>query len=80
MTKPLSLDLGRRAIAAIDAGLSRRAAATPLGAAPSAAATRRRLARSTGPGRRRSGRIEAPGPAILAMAEETPDVARVEIA
>ena len=87
MCKPLSLDLRRRVIAAIDAGLSCRAAAARFGIAPSAAVKWHRRWRDTGSvapcaqgGDTRSGRIEALGPAILAMAEETPDVTLVEVA
>ena len=87
MTKPLSLDLRRRVIAAIKAGVSCRAAAARFGIAPSAAVKWRRLWLETGSvapraqgGDTRSGRIEALGPAILAMVEETPDITLVEIA
>jgi transposase len=87
MTKPLSLDLRQRVIAAIEAGMSCRAAAERFGIAPSAAVKWRRLWLETGSvapraqgGDTRSGRIEAVGPAILAMVAETPDVTLVEIA
>ncbi len=87
MTKPLSLDLRQRLIAAIEAGLSCRAAAARFSVAPSSAVKWHRLWRETGSvaprgqgGDTRSGRIEAVGPAILAMAEETPDITLVEIA
>ncbi len=87
MTKPLSLDLRQRVIAAIDAGISCRAAAARFGTAPSAAVKWRRLRLETGSvapraqgGDTRSGRIEAVGPAILAMVDETPDITLVEIA
>ena len=87
MTKPLSLDLRQRALDAIEAGLSCRAAAARFGIAPSAAVKWRRLRRETGSaapralgGDTRSGRIEALGPAILAIVEETSDITPVEIA
>lgn len=87
MTKPLSLDLRQRVIAAIDAGLSCRAAAARFGIAPSAAVKWHRRWLDTGSiaphaqgGDTRSGRIEALGPAILAMVEETPDITLDEIA
>jgi transposase len=87
MTKPLSLDLRQRVIAAIKAGTSCRAAAERFGIAPSAAVKWRRLWLETGSvapraqgGDTRSGRIEAHGPAILAMVDETPDITLVEIA
>lgn len=87
MTKPLSLDLRQRVMAAIDAGMSCRAAADRFGIAPSAAVKWRRLWLETGSvapraqgGDRRSGRIEALGPAILAMVDERPDITLVELA
>ena len=87
MTKPLSLDLRQRVIAAIGAGLSCRAAAARFGIAPSAAVKWHRRWRDTGSvapraqgGDTRSGRIDALGPAILAMVEEAPDITPVEIA
>ena len=87
MTKPLSLDLRQRVIAAIEAGLSCRAAAARFGIAPSAAVKWRRRWLETGSaapraqgGDMRSARIEAVGPAILAMVEKTPDITLVEIA
>jgi len=86
MTKPLSLDLRQRVIAAIEAGLSCRAAASRFGIAPSAAVKWHRRWRDTGSvapqaqgGDTRSGRIEAVGRAILSMVEETPDITLVEI-
>ena len=87
MTKPLSLDLRQRVIAAIAAGQSCRAAAARFGVAPSAAVKWHRRWRDTGSvvpqaqgGDTRSGRIEALGPAILGMVEKTPDITLVEIA
>jgi transposase len=87
MTKPLSLDLRQRVIAAIDAGMSCRAAAARFGIAPSVAVKWRRRWLDTGSvaplrqgGDTRSGRIEACGAAILAMVEATPDITLAEIA
>lgn len=87
MTKPLSLDLRQRVIAAIEAGMSCRTAAARFGIAPSVAVKLRRLWLETGSvvpralgSDRRSGRIEAAGPAILAMVAEMPDITLIEIA
>ncbi len=87
MTKPLSLDLRRRVIAAIEAGMSCRAAAARFGIWPSAAVKWRRLCRETGSaapraqcGDTRSGRIDALDDAIFAMVEETLDITLAEIA
>ena len=86
MTKPLSLDLRRRVIGAIIAGMSCRAAAARFGIAPSVAVKWRRLWLETGSvaaraqgGDTRSGRIEAVGGEILAMVAEAPDITLVEI-
>ena len=75
--EPLSLDRRERVIAAIDAGMSCRAAAARFGIAPSAAVKWRWLETgSVAPlaqgGDTRSGRIEACGAAILALVETTP--------
>lgn len=87
MTKPLSLDLRQRVIAAIKAGMSCRAAAARFGIAPSAAVKWRRLWHETGSvapraqgGDRRSDRIEALGSAIFAMVEEAVHITLAEIA
>jgi len=87
MTKPLSLDLRERVIAAIDAGMSCRSAAARCGIAPSVAVKWRRRWLDTGSvaplaqgGDTRSGRIEACGAAILAMVEATTDTTSAEIA
>ena len=86
MTKPLSLDLRRRVIDAINAGMSRRAAASRFGISPSAAVKWHRLWRETGAvepraqgGNTRSGRIDALDDAIFAMVGETPDITLAEI-
>lgn len=86
MTKPLSLDLRERVIAAIDAGMSCRSAAARFGIAPSVAVKWRRRWLDTGSlaplaqgGDTRSGRIEACGAAILAMVEAMPDITLPDI-
>lgn len=87
MTKPLSLDLRRRVVDAIDAGQSRRAASARFGIAPSAAVKWHRLWRETGSvaprpmgGDKRTSRIEALGSAIFAMVEEAVHITLAEIA
>ena len=87
MTRPLSLDLRRRVIEAIQAGMSCRAAAERFGIAPSAVVKWRRLwlvmgsvAPRTQGGDLRSGRIEAVGDTILAMVDGSPDITLAEIA
>ena len=87
MTKPLSLDLRRRVIDAINGGMSCRGAAARFGIAPSAAVKWHRLWRETGSvaprrmgGDKRSGRIEALGEVILAMVGAEPDITLAEIA
>jgi transposase len=87
MTKPLSPDLRLRVVGAIDAGMSRRAAADRFGVAPSVAVKLHELWRRTGSveprpqgGDRRSKRIEAHAETILALVSETPDITLVEIA
>jgi transposase len=87
MTRPLSLDLRKRVVDAINAGQSCRAAAARFGIAPSAAVKWRRLWRETGSvapraqgGDKRSNRIEALGPAIFAMVEEAVHITLAEIA
>jgi len=86
MTKPLSLDLRRRVTAAIEAGMSCRAAAARFGIAASVAVKWRQLWRETGSvapraqgGDMRSGRIEACGATILAMVDDAPDITLAEI-
>lgn len=87
MTKALSLDLRRRVIDAIDAGMSCRAAAARFGIAASAAVKWHRLWRETGSvaplaqgGDKRSGRIEALAGAIFAMVEAASHITLAEIA
>jgi transposase len=86
MGKPLSMDLRERVIGAIDAGLSRRAAAARYGIAPSTAIRWDIERRATGSfaakpqgGDMRSGRIEAHAEVIHAALEETPDITLAEL-
>lgn len=86
MTKPLSPDLRLRVVGAIDAGMSRRAAADRFGVAASAAVKLYELWQRTGSveprpqgGDKRSKRIEAHAEVILALVAETPDITLVEI-
>ena len=87
MTKPLDLDLRLRVVGAIDAGMSRRAAADRFEIAPSAAVKWHQLWQRTGSveprpqgGDKRSKRIEAFAEVILALVADTPDITLVEIA
>jgi len=87
MTKPLPPELRLRVVGAIDAGMSRRAAADRFGIAPSAAVKWHELWKRTGSveprpqgGDKRSKRIEAHAEVILALVAETPDITLEEIA
>jgi transposase len=88
MTKPLSLDLRRRIIRAVEEeGMSRRAAAARFGVAPSTAVELVRQWKATGNceaqpqgGDRRSGRIEAHSAHLLALVKSEPDITLEEIA
>jgi transposase len=86
MTKPLSNDLRERIVAAVDGGMSRRAAARRFGVSESAAI--KLLARwqekgSIAPralgGDRRSGPLEAHAEELLELVEETPDLTLAEL-
>ena len=87
MTKPLSLDLRRRIIRAVEEeGMSRRAAAARFGVAPSTAVELVRQWKATGSceacpqgGDRRSARIEAHSAQILALVKAEPDITLEEI-
>ena len=86
MGKPLSMDLRERVIAAIDQGLSRRAAAERYGIAPSTSIRWDNERRATGSfapkpqgGDMRSRRIEAHAEVIHAVLEETPDITLAEL-
>ena len=87
MTRPLSDDLRRRVVTAVDDGMSRRGAGKRVGIAPSTAIKWVRAWRLTGSyrpraqgGDRRSQRIEARAEVVLALVEETPDMTLAEIA
>ena len=87
MTRPLSDDLRRRVVTAVDGGMLRRGAAKRFGSAPSTAIKWVRAWRLTGShrprpqgGDRRSQRIEARAETVLALVEETPDMTLAEIA
>lgn len=85
MAKPLSADLRARVIAAVDGGLSRRAAAARFGAAAASAVRWVREWRETGAARarqqggdRRSHRIEAYRDIILTAIESQVDISRTD--
>lgn len=87
MTKSLSKDLRSRVIAAVDGGLSRRAAAARFGVGAASAIRWVREWRETGTtcakpqgGDRRSHRIEAYRDVILAAIEEQTDITLIEMA
>ena len=88
MTKPLSLDLRRRVIRAVEEeGMSRRATATRFGVAPSTVVELVRHWKNTGScaalaqgGDKRSARVEAHSDEILALVEARPDITLTEIA
>jgi transposase len=86
MTKPLSVDLRERVVAAVDGGLSRRKAAERFGVSISSAIRWTSQLRRTGDvrprrvgGDKRSKRIEAHAPVILSAVEEKPDVTLAEL-
>ena len=87
MTQPLSNDLRRRVVVAVDGGMLRRGAAKRFGIAPSTAIKWVGAWRRTGSyrprakgGDNRSHRIEARAAVVLALVEETPDMTLAEIA
>jgi transposase len=87
MAKPLSEDLRSRVVAAVEAGMSRRAAAARFGVSASSAVRWVAAWRSGGRvgakpqgGDRRSRRIEAFGGAILAAVAAQVDITLAEIA
>ena len=87
MTKPLSIDLRKRLISAVDGGMSRRSAASRFGVAVSTAIKWVDQWRRTGHvrprpqgGDMRSCRIEAHAEEILALVDDTPDITLGEIA
>ena len=87
MTTPLSNDLRKRLIAAVDGGMSRRSAVKRFWVAPSTAIkwmARWRQTGEIGPkpmgGDKRSQRIEVHAEEILALIDESPDITLAEIA
>ncbi len=87
MTKPLSTDLWRRLVWAVDGGMTRRMAGERFGVAASTAVRWVDQWRRTGGvqprpqgGDKRSQRIEAHANKILALIDETPDMTLAEIA
>jgi transposase len=86
MALALSDDLRRRVVAAVDNGMSRRAAAVRFGIAPSTAIKWLQQWRRTGSvqprprgGDKRSHRLESHAAEILARIEEAPDITLAEI-
>ena len=86
MSKPLSVDLRERVVAAVDGGMSRRKAAERFGVSISSAIRWTAQRRRTGDvrprrigGDKRSGRIEAYAPVILAAVKERPDITLAEL-
>lgn len=87
MTRPLSDDLRRRVVGAVEGGMTRRGAAERFGVAASTAVKWVRQWRETGNvepqpqgGDKRSRWIEAHRPALLALVDERPDMTLAEIA
>jgi transposase len=86
MGKPLSMDLRARALAAVDAGMSRRAAAQRFGVGVSSVIRWDAARRKTGSfapkpqgGDVRSARIELRGDAVMAAFEQERDQTLVEL-
>lgn len=87
MTKPLSNDLRKRLVSAVETGMTRRSAAQRFGVAASTAIKWVDRWRRTGDvgarprgGDHRSQRIEAHAEEILALIDETPDITLAELA
>lgn len=87
MSKPLSIDLRKRLVDAVDGGMTRCAAADRFGVAHSTAIRWVHQWRQTGSvqpqpqgGDQRSQRIEAHADEILALVDATPDMTLAEIA
>lgn len=86
MVRPLSNDLRKRLVEAVNSGLSCRAAAERFGVAPSTAVKLLARWRSTDSyealpqgGDKRSHRIEAYAPELLSLVEQSPDLTLAEI-
>lgn len=87
MTRPLSMDLRERLIAAVEGGQSRRSAAERFGVAPSTAIKWLARWQEEGNARprpmggdRHSHRLEAHAAEILALIEANPDITLAEMA
>ena len=87
MAEPLSADLRKRMIAAVDSGASRRAVADRFGVVASTVSKLVKHLKRTGSlepakqgGDRRSGRIEAHAEELLALVAASPDITLEEIA
>ncbi len=87
MAKSLSIDIRERLVSAVEAGMTRRSAATRFGVAASTAITwvgQWRRTDSVAPrrrgGDRRSARIEVPAEEVLGRIAETPDITLEELA
>ena len=86
MPRALSVDLRVRVLAAVARGLSHRQAGEQFGVSAASVSRWRALEREQGEARarlqggdRRSGRVEAHKDMILALVEETPDIAIEEL-
>ena len=86
MSKPLSLDLRERVVAAVSGGASRRQAAERFGVSAASAVRWCALDRDTGSakakpqgGDRHSHRIEAQADLIMALVDETSDITLMEL-
>ena len=86
MTKPLSVDLRSRVVAAVEGGLSRRQAAARFGVSISSAIRWTSRVRTTGDirplrvgGDKRSARIEGFAPVILGAVDAKPDITLAEL-
>ncbi len=86
MSKPLSLDLRTRVLAAVAAGLSHRQAGERFGVSPASVSRWRSLVREQGDpkpkalgGDRRSQHIEAHADLILSLIAQTPDLTLEEL-
>lgn len=86
MARPLSMDVRRRVLEAIDQGLSRRQAAKRFGVDPSSAIRWRAEQQASGAiapkqqgGDRRSAKIEAEADFILGEVDKAPDVTLAEL-
>jgi transposase len=79
MAVALSFDRRRRVVAAVEGGVSCRAAADRFGVARSTAIKRLRRWRRARGGDKRSHRLESHASRILALIDEMPDITRAEV-